>query len=496
MVTWTSFAAGSKLITLWRQRLSLCKSKTKSVYSQSAAATHAGGEDMPDDRNTPSVAVLVVDDEANVRRTLAMCLETEGHRVTAVSNAQDAVQEASRRSFDAAFVDLRLGTDNGLDLIPPLLAASPWLKIVVITAYASIDTAVEAMRRGATDYIRKPFTPEQVRLALRKAADLRQLEQKVSALQEELGRSQPELIFTSENAAMQRVLNVAREVATSDATILLRGESGTGKTVLARQIHSWSLRGAKPFGVVSCPALSAELLESELFGHVKGAFTGAVRDTPGRIAACDGGTLLLDEIGDVPPVVQSKLLRFLQDREFNRVGDHIVRTADVRIIAATNVDLEKAIEDGRFRQDLLYRLNVIEIEVPPLRERPEEVVALAERLLAFFGRKYHRPALVFGHDARDALTRYAWPGNLRELRNAIERAAILSRTDRVGVEHLPGGAKVSASGPQVGDRVPLEEIEEAHIRRVLASTGSLQEAAAILGIDQATLWRRRKRYKI
>lgn len=451
---------------------------------------------MPGDRSVQSLAVLVVDDEVNVRKALSMCLETEGHRVVAVSNVQDALRETSRRSFDAAFVDLRLGVDNGLDLIPPLLAAAPWLKIVVITAYASIDTAVEAMRRGATDYIPKPFTPEQVRLALRKAADLRQLEQRVSALQEELSRSEPELSFASENAAMQRVLNLAREVARSDATILLRGESGTGKTVLARQIHAWSHRASKPFGVVSCPALSAELLESELFGHVKGAFTGAVRDTPGRIAACDRGTLLLDEIGDVPPIVQSKLLRFLQDREFNRVGDHIVRTADVRVIAATNVDLEKAIEEGRFRRDLLYRLNVIEIEIPPVRERPEEVSVLAERLLSFFGRKYHRPALGFTDEARQALIRHTWPGNLRELRNAIERAAILSRTDRVGLEHLPAAAQVGIPSPQVGDRVPLEEIEEAHIRRVLASTSSLQEAAVVLGIDQATLWRRRKRYKI
>lgn len=451
---------------------------------------------MQDDRSNPSLKVLVVDDEANVRRTLALCLEAEGHHVVAVSNVQDALREAARRSFDAAFVDLRLGADSGLDVIPPLLAAAPWLKIVVITAYASIDTAVEAMRRGATDYIPKPFTPEQVRLALRKSADLRRLEQKVSALQEELGRSQPELVFSSENAAMQRVLNLAREVAQSDASILLRGESGTGKTVLARQIHSWSHRAAKPFGVVSCPSLSAELLESELFGHVKGAFTGAVRDTPGRIAACDGGTLLLDEIGDMPPVVQSKLLRFLQDREFNRVGDHVVRTADVRIIAATNVDIHKAIGEGRFRQDLLYRINVIEIEIPPLRERSEETIMLAERFLAFFGRKYHRPRLGFSEAAREALTRYPWPGNLRELRNAIERAAILCRTDFVGPEHLPGAAQVDISRPEVGDRVPLEEIEEAHIRRVLATTNSLQEAAAILGIDQATLWRRRKRYKI
>ena len=242
--------------------------------------------------STPTGApinVLVVDDESNIRKTLAICLETEGHHVTAVSNFQDAVAEASRRTFHMAFVDLRLGTASGLDLIPVLLSGSPWMKIVVITAYASIDTAVEAMRRGATDYIPKPFTPAQVLLAVRKVEEVRTLEQKVAALREDLERTAPEVRFSSESPAMQRAMEIARQVAPTDAAVLLRGESGTGKTVLARAIHGWSRRSAKPFGVVSCPSLPAELLESELFGHVKGAFTGAVRDNPGRIAACEGG---------------------------------------------------------------------------------------------------------------------------------------------------------------------------------------------------------------
>jgi NtrC-family two-component system response regulator AlgB len=289
---------------------------------------------------------------------------------------------------------------------------------------------------------------------------------------------------------------LARDVAASDATVLVRGESGTGKSMLARLIHQWSPRQSQPFGVVSCPSLSPELLESELFGHVKGSFTGAVRDQAGRIAACDGGTLFLDEIGDLPLTLQPKLLRFLQDREYERIGEGITRKADLRVITATSVDLETAMKDGRFREELLYRLNVFEITLPPLRERPQDIRLLSDQFLLFFARQNHRPLLGFSEEARLVLDRYVWPGNVRELRNAIERAVILCKTDMIEPSHLPLNLSPVLPPVNLGDPVPIDKIEELHIRRVLAATKSLEEAAEVLGIDTATLWRRRKQYGI
>ncbi|MCC7265248.1 MAG: sigma-54-dependent Fis family transcriptional regulator [Candidatus Latescibacteria bacterium] len=448
------------------------------------------------DGAAPPLKILIADDETSIRKTLAICLETEGYAVTAVSNYEDALAENARRAFDLAFVDLRLGEANGLDLIPALLAEAPWIKIIVITAYASVDTAVEAMRRGAADYIPKPFTPPQVRLAAAKAARLRELEQHVETLQHTVAQFDADLDLGSANPLMQRAFELARQIAPTEAIALLRGESGTGKSVLARAIHTWSRRAAKPLAVVSCPTLTPELLESELFGHIKGAFTGAVQDQPGRIAACEGGTLFLDEIGDLPLAIQPKLLRFLQDREYERVGDHRTRRADVRILVATNMDLELAVAERRFREDLYHRLNVIPINIPPLRARPEDIEKLAEGMLASFARANHRLFRGFTPPALAALRAYTWPGNVRELRNVIERATILGRQDQIDVLDLPDHLNGAPADPKLGDHCPLAKIEELHIRRVLASTRSLQEAAAVLGIDQATLWRRRKQYGI
>lgn len=440
--------------------------------------------------------VLVVDDEPGIRKTLAYCLEEEGHSAVAVGSVSQAVAEASARAFDAAFIDIRLGSENGLDLIPALLAETPWMKIIVITAYASIENAVQAMKLGAADYISKPFEPGQVRLAINRASEVRSLEGRIRDLSEELSRWVPEVSFGTSSPVMTKCLETAFQVAASEAAVLLTGENGTGKSILARAIHHWSPRAARPFTAVSCPSIPQELMESELFGHARGAFTGAVTDNPGRLSATEGGTLFLDEIGELPPPMQPKLLRFLQDREYERVGDPRTRRADIRLISASNADLDSSIREGRFRQDLLYRLNVIEIRMPALRERTEDIIPLAEGMLRHFGRVNHRRLAGFTDEARKALEGHSWPGNLRELRNAVERSVIMSSGELVGVGSLPGSLGCPSRETRLGDRMSISAIEEEHIRRVLASTSSLTEAAKILGIDETTLWRRRKTYGI
>jgi len=440
--------------------------------------------------------ILIVDDETNIRKTLSYCLAAEGHTVIAVSNPADAMEESRLRIFDMAFVDLRLGDENGMDLISTLLTDSPWIKIVVITAHASIESAVEAMRRGAADYLAKPFTPDQVKFLTGRIAKIRELETQIAALKENMQRIGPEERLQSANVSMQRVMELAKKAAPSEAIVLLQGESGTGKTVFARAIHNWSARASKPMAVVPCPAIPSELLESELFGHVKGAFTGAVRDNPGRIAACEGGTLFLDEIGDLAFAVQAKLLRFIQDKEYERLGESVSRKADVRIIAATNADLQSRVAEGRFREDLFYRLNVISLTVPPLRERPEDILPLSMDFLAYFSRVNRKNIIGLSEEARQAVVQYAWPGNVRELRNAIERAVILGSKDTLDKNDLPGSIIPATTALKIGDMVPLATVEEQHIRRVMANSSSLQDAADVLGIDQATLWRRRKSYGI
>jgi len=438
--------------------------------------------------------ILVIDDEANIRKTVKMYLKSSGHTCSVAGSLEEALQCSGKDRFDVALLDLRLGTDNGLDLISSLLGDNPELKIVVMTAYSSVDTAVSAMKLGAFDYIGKPFNPAQIDVILAKAEKMRNMENRLSSLNSDLKALHPEGILDSANPAMRRILEMAHQVAGSDAIVLLRGESGTGKTLLAKAIHRWSRRADAPFGVVSCPSLSPELLASELFGHVRGAFTGAVKDNPGRIAACDHGTLFLDEIGDLPQAIQPQLLRFIQDKEYEPVGSSQTRRADVRIIAATNVPLEEAVREKRFREDLFFRLNVFQLEIPPLRERPEDIDRLAAEMLAFFAGNNHKHMVGFSEAALRALHAYSWPGNLRELRNAVERGVILAAGDTVELAHLPETLYASGTSRQVDEMCTLSELEKHHIARMIAATASLQEAAEKLGIDQTTLWRKRKQY--
>lgn len=440
--------------------------------------------------------ILLIDDDANLRKSLHLALETMNHKVSEASDSTQAQGLLGHGLFDVAFLDLRLGREKGLDLLPTLLRLAPGLAIVVVTAYATIETAVEAMRRGAFDYLPKPFTPDQLRMVLDRVSRLRHLQSHVEELEEQVRSIVPEADLQTEDAGMRQALEVAFKAAPTDATILLRGESGTGKGVLARAIHVRSPRAGAPFVTVNCPSLSAELLESELFGHVKGAFTGAVQDTVGKVAAADGGTLFLDEIGDLPKPLQPKLLRLLQEKRYERVGDTRTRACDVRILAATNRDLQAAVAAGTFREDLFYRLNVFEVVLPPLRQRRKDILPLAEHLLQFFARQAGKPISSFSKEVRTALLRYAWPGNVRELRNAIERGVILAADKEVGLTDLPAqvGASVPPSSLEIGGSVTLDQLEAEHIRRVLLSTANLDEAATMLGIDPSTLYRKRKRY--
>jgi NtrC-family two-component system response regulator AlgB len=439
--------------------------------------------------------LLLIDDEASLRRTLRTALESMGHRAAETSSGEAALELLARQTFDLAFLDLRLGRESGLALLPKLLAAAPALGVVVVTAYASIQTAVEAMRADAFDYLPKPFTPDQLRVVLDRWQLVRGLRQQVSDLQDQVRQAVPEADLRTQEPAVQAALEVAYQAAPSEATVLLRGESGTGKGVLARAIHARSARAGRPFVTVHCPSLSPELLESDLFGHVRGAFTGAVQDAEGKVAAAEGGTLFLDEIADLPPSVQPKLLRFAQEKAYERVGESRTRQGDVRLVAATNRELEAEVAAGRFREDLLYRLNVIEVRLPPLRERRRDIPDLAGHLLQFFARQAGKPLKGFTKEAWEALRQHAWPGNLRELRNVIERAVILTRADEVGLADLP--AQLGQPAPkrlEVGGAATLDELEAEHIRRVLAAAPTLDAAAETLGIDPSTLYRKRKRY--
>lgn len=443
----------------------------------------------------PTPRVLVIDDEKNIREMLAICLDQDGCATFSVGTAEAAIEALRRNAYDVAFLDLRLGASDGLQVLTALLAEQPDLSVVIITAYATIETAVEAMKRGASDYLPKPFTPPQIRHVVERIMSRRAIEYRLVDLEGQLRHAAPDIDLETRSPVMRNVLETLRRAAPADAAILLRGESGTGKSVLARAVHVLSPRQNHPFVVVSCPTLSEELLTSELFGHAQGAFTGATRDQPGKVEAAQGGTLFLDEIAEISPALQAKLLRFLQEKEFERVGEARTRRADVRVISATNMDLDTAVRSGRFREDLFYRLDVIEVTVPPLRERIDDIERLARGFLEFFARSVRRPTPKLSDAALRTLTHYPWPGNVRELRNAVERAVILWPGRVIEPSAFP--ERIAARGtetPRLGGDWSLESIEHEHILQVVSRTATLDDAARILGIDASTLWRKRKKY--
>ncbi|SNS55055.1 sigma-54-dependent response regulator transcription factor AlgB [Pseudomonas segetis] len=438
--------------------------------------------------------ILLVDDESAILRTFRYCLEDEGYNVATANSAAQAEALLQRQVFDVCFLDLRLGDDNGLDVLAMMRIQAPWMRVVIVTAHSAIDTAVDSMQAGAADYLVKPCSPEQLRVAAAKQLEARQMAARLETLEGQVRQRKNDI--DSSSPSMMAVLETARQVAVTDANILILGESGTGKGELARAIHSWSRRAKKNSVTINCPSLTAELMESELFGHTKGAFTGASESTLGRVSQADGGTLFLDEIGDFPLSLQPKLLRFIQDKEYERVGDPVTRQADVRIVAATNLDLDEMVREGRFREDLLYRLNVITLKLPALRERTEDVLTLADRFLARFVNEYARPARGFSDEALAVLANYPWPGNIRELRNVIERASIICQEERVQVIHLGLTESTNSQVPRVGGAMSLEELEKSHIAAVMASSETLDQAAKSLGIDASTLYRKRKQYDL
>ncbi len=444
------------------------------------------------------VRILVVDDEESIRKMLRLCLEGAGYRVTLAPTGEAGVAAAKKSPPDVALVDLRLGGMDGIAVTRALGQEAPAAQVVIMTAYATLSNAVDAMRAGAVDYLPKPFTPAQVLHVVDKSVDAAELRAELAELRKVGARGvRPRL--ETKSPALRDALAVAARVAQTDATVLLNGETGTGKGVLARHMHALSPRASRPFVTVNCAVISPTLVENELFGHARGAFTGADATRVGHVEAAGNGTLFLDEVGDLPRDAQGKLLRLLEEHEYVRVGDTEPRRADARVIAATNADLRAAVAAGTFREDLFYRLNVVALRVPPLRERREDIADLARAVVADLGAThatYRRDAPAIDPAAEAALVAYAWPGNVRELCNVLERAVILASGPSITADLLP--EELRSAGPTVprgeaGDD-SLEAAERRHIAGVLARHPTLDAAAKALRVDPSTLYRKRERY--
>ncbi|MGH8064886.1 MAG: sigma-54-dependent transcriptional regulator [Candidatus Entotheonellia bacterium] len=443
--------------------------------------------------------ILIVDDEPSARTTLAILLRKRGHRVVQAEGVRAAAKILAECAFDLVVTDLRMPDGDGLEVLRNAKAHCPEVAVILLTAYAGWESAKEAMRLGAYDYFEKGKEPDEFLHRIEKALEEKGLRHENENLRRQVQErySLPGLI--AQSTEMQKVLDLVLRVAPTDATVLIQGESGTGKEVIAKVIHHASPRTDKPFVAVNCGALPEPLLESEIFGHVKGAFTGATAHKKGLFEEAHGGTFFLDEIGEMPPTLQVKFLRVLQEGEVRPVGSTQATTADVRVLAATNRDLGQLMQQGKFREDLFYRLNVIPVVLPPLRERREDITALAEHFLRQYGQKHGRP-LRLSAAAVDNLLHYPWPGNVRELENAMERTAILARNDAIGPDDLPphiaAGAPLGPA-PVLPREQTLAEVEKAHILQTLERYGwNHSRAAEALNIGRTSLWRKLKEYHL
>ena len=439
------------------------------------------------------IKVLIVDDEAIIRDALSDWLKDIGYQVFTAENGHEALEVIERERPSIMIADLVMPGMDGIELMKRAKAQQPNIEVIIITAYASIPTAITAMKEGAYDYIEKPFCPERAELLVKKLAAHQDLVEENLSLRQKLEDRYRFENIIAKSSKMQRVIEVIKVVAKSNATVLITGESGTGKELVARAVHAQSDRRNKLFVAVSCAALPESLLESELFGHEKGSFTGAYAQKKGKFEFADGGTLFLDEIGEMSANIQVHLLRVLEEKEFTRVGGNEPIRVDVRVISATNKDLRKAIEKQEFREDLYYRLNVVNIELPPLRERKEDIPLLAEHFLRKFAVENRKEVTEFSPEVIESLLAYDWPGNIRELENAIERAIILSRDSSITTTDLPQENVSLISSASIGKN--LKEVEKTHILNVLRETGeNYSEAARILGVSRMTLYNKAKEY--
>jgi len=444
--------------------------------------------------------ILVVDDEKDICRGLSIILSKEGYAVTEAYNGEQAIELIGKQSFDIIMTDIKMEKKDGFEVLKEAKKLSPGTSVFMMTAYATVDDAVKAMREGALDYFTKPFKNDDIRMKIDRIVKERYKSMQIQILQQELSQwrsSFKNIIGTSD--AIQKVFAVMEKVIPSKANILITGESGTGKGLVAQAIHLNGPRKDNPFISINCGAIPENLLESELFGHKRGSFTSAIEDKKGLITMANGGTLFLDEVGELPSALQVKLLNVIQNKELTPVGDTRVITVDVRVIAATNADLVQRVKDGRFREDLYYRLNVIEIRVPSLRERKDDIALLIKHYLSVFADEAGKSVKDIDYEAMKSMLAYDWPGNIRELRNALERAVVLSEGEMITLHDLPDKLRtIDVEGvPTSSLRQALDDYERDYIRRSMTENKGNKEATADrLGIDLATLYRKLKKLRI
>lgn len=437
--------------------------------------------------------VLVVDDEINILKVIELSLSSQNFLPEIFSNPLEALKRAQEIYFDIVFVDLKMEPIDGLQVLTQLKKISPDSTVVLMTAHGSIETAVEAIKGGAYDYITKPFTHKEFIHLTEKVFEHHLLLKEIKGLRAQINESFDTGEIISNNSQMREILKLSKDIAGSDISVLIEGESGTGKEILARFIHQYSKRNSNAFVTVNCAAIPESLFESEVFGHIKGSFTGALKDRIGRFETADQGSVFLDEVGEIPKPMQVKLLRFLQNMEFERVGESISRKINVRIISATNRNIDEDIKNGDFREDFYYRMSGVRIKLPPLRERKEDIPLLIE----YFLKKYSPEVeIIVSPDAAKLLIEYNYPGNIRELENVINRAIILAKDQIIKKEHLPVEIYYESNDEFNSEMLSLDEIEKKYIIKVLNQFNNPKDAARILGISLTTLWRKRKEYKI